>query len=81
MRFTQHYAGSPLCTPSRAALLTGAWPPRVNMPNVLNPLQPQGMPQQETLLLGVPEGRRATPPATSASGTWAIRRRTRRTIR
>ena len=50
MRFTQHYAGSPLCTPSRAALLTGAWPPRVNMPNVLNPLQPQGMPQQETLL-------------------------------
>jgi arylsulfatase A len=50
MRFTQHYAGSPLCTPSRAALLTGAWPPRVNMPTVLNPLQPQGMPQQETLL-------------------------------
>ena len=50
MRFTQHYAGSPVCTPSRAALLTGCWPPRVNMPNVLNPRQPQGMPQQETLL-------------------------------
>ena len=50
MRFTQHYSGSPVCTPSRAALLTGAWPPRVNMPNVLNPGQAQGMPQQETLL-------------------------------
>ena len=69
MRFTQHYAGSPLCTPSRAALLTGAWPPRVNMPNVLNPLQPQGMPQQETLL---PEYLKTAGYATGHFGKWHL---------
>jgi arylsulfatase A len=50
IRFTQHYAGSPLCTPSRAALLSGAWPPRVNMPNVLNPRQSHGLSRHENLL-------------------------------
>ncbi|GAA1736047.1 hypothetical protein GCM10009809_34030 [Isoptericola hypogeus] len=37
MRFTDFYSGSPVCTPSRAALMTGCYGPRVNLPAVLFP--------------------------------------------
>ncbi len=35
MKFTDFYA-QPVCTPSRAALLTGCYPLRVSLPNVIN---------------------------------------------
>ncbi|NHC46453.1 sulfatase-like hydrolase/transferase [Motilibacter aurantiacus] len=69
IRCTDHYAGSPLCTPSRAALLTGAWPPRVNMPNVLNPAQAQGLSPAETTL---PEYLRTAGYATAMFGKWHL---------
>ncbi|MEK6248432.1 MAG: sulfatase-like hydrolase/transferase, partial [Planctomycetales bacterium] len=37
MRFTQAYAAAPVCSPHRAALLTGLWPTRVGITNYLSP--------------------------------------------
>lgn len=40
MRFTNFYVASSVCTPSRAALLTGCYPQRIDLPNVLFPEGP-----------------------------------------
>lgn len=40
IRFTHFYAGGSVCSPSRAALLTGRYPTRVGVPRVLFPLPP-----------------------------------------
>ncbi|HVY76445.1 MAG TPA: sulfatase [Puia sp.] len=37
MRFTNYYAGEPICTASRASLLTGCYPPRVGLWGALAP--------------------------------------------
>jgi arylsulfatase A-like enzyme len=37
VRFTQMYAAAPICSPSRAAFLTGMYPQRVGIPRVLFP--------------------------------------------
>ncbi|MDO1451192.1 sulfatase-like hydrolase/transferase [Rhodocytophaga aerolata] len=37
VRFTQFYAASPVCSPSRAALLTGKVPQRANVPDLVRP--------------------------------------------
>lgn len=50
IRLTDFYAGSPVCSPSRAALLTGGYGPRVNVPNVLYIISPDGLnPNEKTL--------------------------------
>jgi arylsulfatase A len=51
-RFTDFYAGSPVCSPSRAALLTGCYPPRVGCDSfdgrwVLFPGMPHGLSTEE----------------------------------
>lgn len=37
MKFTDFYVASPVCSPSRAALLTGCYPQRIGIPGVLFP--------------------------------------------
>lgn len=50
LRFSSYYAGAPSCTPSRAALLTGRYPIRVGLPQVLGPEATNGLPRGEVTL-------------------------------
>lgn len=43
MRFTHFYSANPVCSPSRAALLTGRYPTRVGVPRVLFPRDSTGL--------------------------------------
>jgi arylsulfatase A len=43
VRFRQFYAASNVCSPSRAALLTGQYAPRVGVPDVLTPTDTTGL--------------------------------------
>lgn len=51
IRFTQFYSAAPVCSPSRAALLTGRFPQRAGLPNNAGS-QPgsEGMPSQQITL-------------------------------
>lgn len=69
MRFTDFYSASPGCSPSRAALLTGCYPQRVSVPQVLNPDSPTGLnPEEET----VAELLKRRGYATAAVGKWHL---------
>jgi arylsulfatase A len=50
VRFTQFYSANPVCSPSRAALLTGRYPTRVGVPRVLMPKDTTGLPDSETTI-------------------------------
>ena len=43
MRFQHYYSANPVCSPSRASLLTGRYPTRVNVPRVLFPKDQDGL--------------------------------------
>lgn len=43
VRFTDFYAANPVCSPSRAALLTGKYPTRVGVPRVLSAADTGGL--------------------------------------
>jgi arylsulfatase A len=53
IRFTNFYSANPVCSPSRAALLTARYPTRVGVPRVLFPNSRDGLPQSETTLAQV----------------------------
>ncbi len=53
VRFTNFYSANPVCSPSRAALMTGRYPTRVGVPRVLNPKDTTGLPDSETTIAQV----------------------------
>lgn len=68
VKFTSYYA-QPVCTPSRAALLTGCYPMRVSLPNVLGPEAKIGISDKEQTIAQVlkPKGY-----ATACIGKWHL---------
>ena len=69
IRLTNFYAGANVCTPSRAALLTGRYPIRSGMQHVIHPQSDDGLPQSEVTL---PEILRDTGYATAMVGKWHL---------
>lgn len=69
IRFTDFYSASPVCSPSRAALLTGAYPTRVGVPKVLWPNMPEGLSAQEWTIADMLQ---AQGYATACVGKWHL---------
>jgi arylsulfatase A-like enzyme len=74
LRFTDFYSGAPLCTPSRAALLTGRLAIRSGMAggpgrHVLYPNNPGGLPAEEITIAGALKTKGY---ATCAIGKWHL---------
>jgi len=69
MRFTDFYSAAPLCTPSRAALMTGCYPQRVSLPNVIGPKNDIGINANEVTLAEVLKGEGY---ATACYGKWHL---------
>jgi arylsulfatase len=57
VRFTNFCSADPVCSPSRAALLTGRYPTRVGVPRVLFPEDTNGLNLDETTLANVLKAR------------------------
>ena len=68
-RFPHFYAGSPVCTPSRAALLTGRYPVRCGLPRVLFPEATVGFSSTETT---VPKMLKSQGYRTMCAGKWHL---------
>jgi arylsulfatase A len=69
VRFTDFYTAAAVCTPSRAALLTGRHALRSGMTEVLFPHSPKGLPATETTLASVLS---AAGYATAMIGKWHL---------
>ncbi len=69
MKFTDFYSLAPVCSPSRAGLMTGCYPPRVGITGVLFPRHNIGLNPEETT---VAEILKMKGYASAAIGKWHI---------
>ena len=69
VKLTSFYAAAPMCTPSRAALMTGRYPIRFGMPGNQGPHSAGGLPADETSLA---EALKAQGYRTAAFGKWHL---------
>jgi arylsulfatase A len=69
MKFTSFYAPSPVCTASRAAILTGCYAQRVSLPNVLFPDSKIGLNSDEITIAELLKKRGY---ATALIGKWHL---------
>ncbi len=69
MKFTNFYSAASVCSPSRAALLTGCYPPRVGITKVLFPRDNIGLNPQEHTIADILKGRGY---ATACIGKWHL---------
>lgn len=69
VRFTQYYVAHVVCSPSRAALLTGRQPFRTGIVGVLRPDSPSGLPADEITIARVLKQHGY---ATQAIGKWHL---------
>jgi arylsulfatase A len=69
VKFTDFYAAAPSCTPSRAALMTGCYPQRVSLPNVIGPSAKIGISDEEKTIAEV---LRPLGYATACYGKWHL---------
>lgn len=69
VRFTDFYSASPVCSPSRAALLTGRYPVRTGITGVLQAADPIGLPASETT---VAQMLRKAGYSTACIGKWHL---------
>ena len=68
-RFTNFYAGQPICTASRAALMTGCYPNRVGLLGALGPRSKIGISDHEFI---VPQMFKSRGYATAIFGKWHL---------
>ena len=69
MKFTDFYSAAAICSPSRAALLTGCYPPRVSIPKVLFPKDNVGLNPDEVTIADLLKARGYT---TACIGKWHL---------
>jgi arylsulfatase A-like enzyme len=69
IRFTNFYVGQPVCSASRAALLTGCYPNRIGIEGALNPSSTTGINKKERTIAEVLKTRGY---ATAIYGKWHL---------
>ena len=74
VKFTNFYVSSPVCSASRAALMTGSYHERIGIRNALGPRSAVGLNPEELIL---PEMLKARGFATGMAGKWHLGDRTK----